>query len=696
MIGSSSGVITMRASRGLSILGVFAFGGLAAADDAANFSGLKDKELKPLTGAPPAENKDIKKVSLGDLLGSIRGGGKKDKNLKINRVTVLEDRRTSLRVRFEYETDKKPLKISLWALGDRGKAVEDIKCEPITLTESGGELEATLRLGTRNPENAKPFSTLVLQFGVGSGTTLDALVGGIANGPGFECAKNWEPVPNVIKAKLVGPAPAPTPVGGGVGVVLRPSKYVSKAPYLANPGSSGDSAPVSSASGGSSVASSVLKKPWMVDSAVKLSSLTPAPGAPAPKGPGNMTVFDLTRENGATIKAFVDDLPLVFEDAEPASGYFYYKPNRYALGWSQKSSYDFSIIYGASGGEGAAKGVTLAARLKAHIASSDLAMIKKILQDGGRKVVAIKPFPIGTAPAYTLAEGLKSLGIKPESIQVTGASETGDELEIRVTTDVLTKETIQAQLTSNLGLAGDIVFESSKSGSGAEPVRVAIGAPIRLGDTLSFGSRSFNRQSTRAPFKNDTPYPVLLECLNLLKVSGSEMSIYQYSLGSVELQPGEQVEVDLWDVPAWIDTDPAIRRRWFQYSVQHDSLAAQSVIGGSTTGADSTTQSNVSVTFLEWKEKVPAVALRIEFRSKFFDPERKATLTKDFTAKGDGEAAQIGPFYLPPKHTGNFYEYRLTVIDAEGNEKTAKKWTSSDKSSMFIGVKQIRDVLDEK
>ncbi|MEA2554391.1 MAG: hypothetical protein QOJ65_2567, partial [Fimbriimonadaceae bacterium] len=540
---------------------VFAVPVVALGEDASNFSGLKDQELKPLTGAVPSEAKDIKSINLADILAGLRSNQKKDKNLKINKVTVLEDRRTMMRVRIEYETAKTPLKLSAWTIGKNGHADEDIVSPPISLTEPSGEMEITLVHKAVAPERALPYETTALQFGVGSGSTLDTLVGGVGNGPAFLCAKKWQPNPNLVILKPFGLAATspPSPAGGAYTAkpILTPYILESVTKTSASFTSvqsviAADARPFQAHRIFKSRA--VLDQPWVSGLTVGGGSAAPA-GPAAPKGPGTMLVFS-PKDFQSSAEPMTDDLPIVFQDAEPASGYYYYKPNRFALSWDN-GGYSFKMIYGASGTEGAAKGVTLAARLKAPLSGNDLALIKKLIEESGNKVVALRPFPIGTPPTYNIVGALKSYGITPENVFITGASEQGDEMEVRIVTDALTKETLQTLMSEGLGLAGDVIFDSSKTGGGVDPVKVSIPAPMRFADVLSFGGHPVTRGADNAaPFTNDTPYPVMLEYVNVLKISGTDRIVYNYSAGPIELMPGEKVNVDPSALPAWMDTDP--------------------------------------------------------------------------------------------------------------------------------------------
>lgn len=670
---------------GLSLIAV-SLACLSFSFDAANVSNLRGKALEPIkSNQLKASPKELKNLNLNDLIGAFAASPEKNPTVQIKAVEVLEDRHTVLKVRLTYEVKHFPTVVTVAAITGQG-AHAGVNSAKVTLNDAQGEVEILLK--STQPwttKEATPFETEALSFLSGKTNQAAQLVGSAAlSGQLYGCAKKWTPVPQHIIAEAVGLAiKAPNDPGQpAVPVLIRKRidamvKFQQASNMLALQAAQGRTDPA------------FIK--MQQEAAAELSKAT-ATGAP-PKGPSPTQIFSLA-DFATSVPIAEGAVPAVFQDLEPASGIFYYKPSRYALAWKTSGQYALKVIYGAAKSDGNAP-VTLAATLTSNIEPSDLEAIESVIKQTGVPFVALRPFPLATIPAYTLAASLASYGIKPENITIIGANEKGSEMEVRIVTDAVTQETLETILTDGLGLGGELIFEAAAA-EGQERAKVAIPAMLRLADTQSFGTIRWVRgPDGKMPVTNTTPYPMKLETLNVMWFNGAEKVIYNYNLSDVVLAPGDTTNIIMGGIPGWMDSHASVRRRWIQYSILPDSMTDQTILMAGTEGVAQVKQSKITVNLLAWKEKAPgAVAVLVELKGKGFDSRQQSSATKQLTFQSDGEKQDSEPFFLPRTGTVKF-DYRVGVVMDDGSQKWMKTWLSGTSTNIFIGLKQIQQALAE-
>jgi hypothetical protein len=659
---------------------------IAAAFDAASVSNLRGKTLEPIkSNQLKAPARELKDLNLNDLIGAFAATPEKNPTVEIKQIEVLEDRHTQLKFRLQYACKFFPTVVTIAAITGQG-AHPGIAAAKITLAEAEGETEVVLKANQPwSTKEALPFETEALSFLSGKTNQAAQLVGSAAlSGQLYGCPKKWVPVPQHIIATPVGLALKAPANPGQPAVPVLVKKYIDAMVKFQQATSI---LQLQAAQG--RVNPEIIR--MQQEAAAALSQAT-ATGA-APKGPSPTQVFGIS-DFSSSLPIAEGTMPAIFQDLEPASGIFYYKPTRFALAWKPAGQYALKVIYGAAKSDGNAP-VTLAATLVSNIDSADLAAIESLIRQSGMPFVALRPFPLATAPAYTLAASLASYGIKPENISIIGANEKGTEMEVRIVTDAVTQETLETILTDGLGLGGELIFEAAAA-AGQERAKVAIPAMLRLADTQSFGTMKWTRgPDGKMPVKNTTPYPMKLEALNVMWFNGAEKVVYSYGLGDVVLAPGDTTNLVLGDVPGWMDSHASVRRRWIQYSILPDSITDQTILMAGTEGASQVKQSKITVNLLAWKEKAPgAVAVLVELRGKGFDSRQQTSSTKQMTFQSDGEKQESEPFYLPRSGSIKF-DYRVGVVMDDGSQKWMKGWLAGTATNIFIGLKQIQQALTD-
>lgn len=660
--------------------------GMSLAFDAASISGLRGKSLEPIKSSQlSTPTRDIKDLNLNDLIGSLAATKEKNPSLEVKRIEVLEDRHTSLKLRLEYTTRNFPTVVTVAAITGQG-AHPGVEATKLTLNDAQGEVEFVLRSTQPwSTKEATPFETEALSFLSGKTNQMAQLVGSAAlSGQLFGCKKKWVPVPQNIIATAMGIAlGAPANPGAPAVPVIDRRRIEALAKFQA-----------ATQVINLQAAQGRVDNRWLQMQAESAALLNQGTGdKPAPKGPSTVEVFGIG-SFATSIQLGEATIPSIFQDLEPNSGVYYYKPSRFALRWKPSSSYSLKIVYGAAKPDGVAP-VTLAATLSSNVEREDLDAVEGLIKQAGMPFVALRPFPLATVPAYTLASSLASYGIKPESVTIIGANERGDEMEVRIVTDAVTQQTLETILTDGLGLGGEVIFESVAA-SEQDRAKVAIPAMLRLGDAQSFGTIRWTRgPDGKMPLKNTTPYPMKLESLNVLWFNGDERKVYSYTLGDVVLAPGDETSIVMGNVPGWMDTHASVRRRWISYSIIPDAITDQSVLLAGTEGVAQVTLSKITVNMLAWKEKTPSVvAVLVELKGRGFDSRQQTATSKVLTFQGENEKQDAEPYFLPRSGEVKF-EYRVGVVTDDGTQKWTKNWIAGGSQNLFIGLKQIQQALTD-
>lgn len=454
--------------------------------------------------------------------------------------------------------------------------------------------------------------------------------------------------------------------------------------------------------------------PSMLATAIKL---RPAgeftPGVPAEvtdrngKGPGLNALSWLVGVNS--------DLPLtpdritsigseIYQDQNPESGLFYFAPRAFGLDWTPDEGHALRMLYGATTGLGQAGEVNMWARLTARIDTAAMAVAEDLLKAycSGASIpfTALRPLPLSALPAVSLSDALASqYNIPANRIHIEAVSDILAQIEVRWTTDTVTKENLQLALTQDVGIGGT----STLSPAGGVLGNVAIQVRIDLARPDTFGKFLWQRGT---PWRNDTPYPVRLKHICALLLTdvpgaGRRPVVYAWSLGDTTVPPQAQVEIDASRIPSWIDTDA--QQVWLDYAIPAGEDRApydDAVIREITAGVTSLSTYNITVKTLTPVADTGAAEITLYLRSRYFEAGSNTLQQKPATPlTEDSKEYSLGPIYLGDRQPGEavpgdpLFEYRLDVIMPDGQTHQGAKWVPSDNLRVVIGSYQIREAL---
>lgn len=441
--------------------------------------------------------------------------------------------------------------------------------------------------------------------------------------------------------------------------------------------------------------------------------LTPVPGQGPKVRPGLIVALpeDVTKYAGkgpSTTALSLSDIAsdvnvgpeeifpfLIYQDANPQSGLYYYLPRGYHLAWDEGTGYAFRVLYGAQAGEANPNTVYVSARLTAGISSADLALAEKLVERAWRKEYpqgkfgGLKGFPISGMKPELNGE---AYNIPKDKLVVNGSMDLTGTIDLSFTTDPVTKENIQAVLTQGLGLTGSVLMLSA-SAADAPRLEARVPLSIRLADRSSFGTRAFTRS---APFRNTSPYPMRLKYLHAL-MEESPGRVYSYALGDRLVPAAATGQIDASQVREWLDG--AALKMWIEYAPAGDETAHKRVMDQVTGGVSNVAQTEIAFRTLAPLADTGAALIVVTLTSRYLDPKAQVEKTVTLELNKDNETFRVKPVFLVNRQLDEdkpgdpLFKYRLTVVKPDGSSKDGQEWIPSSKKTIFIGAAQIKPLL---
>ena len=382
----------------------------------------------------------------------------------------------------------------------------------------------------------------------------------------------------------------------------------------------------------------------------------------------------------------------LFRDQDPATGYFYFVPEAYHLGWlKDQGRYDMAMLYLAATTPGSAGEVSMAAGLTSGIDSDEIQMVRRLLKayctTHACVATELRPFPIDPARvAVSLSGSLRLFNIPAEKVAPVGMSDALGSFKLAWVTDPVTKENVQLVLEES-GIDGSVTFAAA----GAEQSSSLVNVRIKLGDPGSFG-RSYWRRG--APWRNPTPYPVRVKYLHALMANpGATPTVYSWNLGGAVVAPGGSVDCDASAVPQWVDGKAL--RMWVDYGVAGGcESCTRQVVKDITGGVTSVNASQITFRTFKPLAELGAHEVAVKVRSKHFDPDGRQMRLRSVVLSADDHDFTLGPIYADEADGHDpLFEYFLTVAMADGTEYEAREWIASSDLRVVIGRSQIEKAL---
>lgn len=415
-------------------------------------------------------------------------------------------------------------------------------------------------------------------------------------------------------------------------------------------------------------------------------------------GPGNIT-FNITSQIDADIEwngaGVVNVFSTIYRDANRKSGYFYYLPASYTLGWTQGTGqYEFTATYNAAGKEGRGQ-TTVTAILKPKFGSNELKIVKDLLKNNlkGKPedqygITDLLPIPMAQAPEISFSN-LSQFDVEAKNISIRAPSDLNEPIYISFTTSRI--DDLMGMFFNNIGLYGDVIVYPSGEGM---PASIRIPFNLKIDDPKTFGMFELPPSAWRSGWQNKTDYPVILNNYNvLMKEKNGEYRIYTWQMGDAEVPEKAKVRFAASLVPTWIDSSPSVVKMWMDYTVRPCNSCNSTVKDKIIKGTSSSRVNNIEVTILTPLAFTKAELIKMKIRSFQADPNGRSKVDlPTLTIAKDGSALSGGQIFIPDGATPEF-EYLIQVFMPDGTQYEADQWKKSNDLDVVIGSNQIKELI---
>ena len=385
----------------------------------------------------------------------------------------------------------------------------------------------------------------------------------------------------------------------------------------------------------------------------------------------------------------------IYRDGNRKSGYYYYLPGSYTLGWTQGTGqYEFTATYNAAGKEGRGQ-TTVTAILKPKLGGNELKIIKDLLQknlkgkpEESYGITDLIPIPMAQAPEISFSN-LSQFDVEAKDISIRAPSDLNDPIYISFTTSRI--DDLMGMFFNNIGLYGDVIVYPAGEGM---PASIRIPFNLKIDDPKTFGAFQLPPNAWRTGWQNKTDYPVMLNNYHILrKEKNGDYRIYTWEIGDVEVPEKARVKFDASLVPAWIDTNPSIVKMWMDYTIKPCNTCNSTVKDKIIKGTTGSRVNNIEITILTPLAFTKAELIKLKIRSFQADPNGRTKVDlPTITITKDGATLPAGQLFVPDGATPDF-EYLVQVFMPDGTRYEAEHWKKSSDLDMVIGSNQIKELI---
>jgi hypothetical protein len=397
----------------------------------------------------------------------------------------------------------------------------------------------------------------------------------------------------------------------------------------------------------------------------------------------------------------------LYQDANPATGLYYYAPKRYDLQWDPQNQYAMTVIYGMAGQKEGEGEVFMATRLQAGVDLAELQLAEELLraylrrnaETSGTRFRELRPLPLAAASDVELFGGANNeFTVPPDKISVQGITGLLDSMDVSWATDVRRLLNVESLLRTDAGIHGSITMHAS----GQEKLSRAIPLEIAVASHETFGRIPFDRargwvNTSRYPIRLDTLHALLLAPESGNGLRKDQPIVLTWNLGGAVIPPGVGVSWNAGWVPAWIDSRAKVV--WIRYGVDGACDACDELVFTEKFIPPPPSTREIQFTTGDVFEVTSAYQIRIHVRSPFLDPQRNRVLEQPgVMLDKDGVEYPIARLFLTDREmTGAgtqvpFYEFQVEVVMRDGKVHQSG-WTQTRTLDYLLGSASLREVL---
>ncbi len=398
----------------------------------------------------------------------------------------------------------------------------------------------------------------------------------------------------------------------------------------------------------------------------------------------------------------------IYQDANPATGLFYYSPKRYDLQWDPQNQYAMTVIYGMAGQKDGEGEVFMATRLQAGVDLAELRLAEDLLvaylrrsaETGGiQRFRELRPLPLSASSDVELFGGASNeFSVPSDQISVQGITGLLESMDVSWATDVRRLLNVESLLRTDAGIHGTITMHAS----GQENLSRAIPLEIAVASSEAFGRIPFDRangwiNSSRYPIRLDTLHALLLTPEDGNGLRKDQPIVLTWDLRDAVIPPGMRVVWNSPGVPTWLESKA--KAIWIQYGVDGACDACDELVFNEKFIPPPPSTREIQFTTGDVFEVTGAYQIRVHVRSPFLDPQRNRVLVNPAVPLDrDGAEFAIGRLFLTDREVSGqgarepYYEFQLEVVMRDGKVHQSG-WVPSRTLDYLLGSASLRQIL---
>jgi hypothetical protein len=390
------------------------------------------------------------------------------------------------------------------------------------------------------------------------------------------------------------------------------------------------------------------------------------------------------------IASFVNKLNVfrdVYQDKNPASGFFYYLPKNYNLKFNKENgNYSFYVYYLSAGDDARGK-VIITAELTPNISRDDITLAEALLTTQMKQVIKLRPLPLRDTPKVSFGNSLTNFDVANESVTTNVPTDFLEPIIVSWRMDKRVDDLTGAMM-NNIGITGNIEFLPH----GEEEKAIAVPVKLKVNDLQTFGSMEYTQAGALFNgLSNSLDYPILLKQLIVMREkAANEISIETFPLSDYKVEPKTVFSSFSQNEKTSVLNGDVIKKIWVDYVIQAcdacDDIVQSKIMGGT---SDSRVK-NIEVTTLTPLAYGGASSIKLLIKSKQGDPKGKSeVLLPIVNIARDNQTLSGGELFVAEGSLAD-YQYQLVMIKPDG-ETLMSDWIPSHELFIIIGEKTIRD-----
>jgi len=390
------------------------------------------------------------------------------------------------------------------------------------------------------------------------------------------------------------------------------------------------------------------------------------------------------------IASFVNKLNVfrdVYEDKNPASGFFYYLPKNYNLKFNKdNSSYSFYVYYLSAGDDARGK-VIITAELTPNISRDDITLAEALLTKQMKKEIKLRPLPLRDTPKVSFGNSLTNFDVANESVATNVPTDFLEPIIVSWRMDKRVDDLIGAMM-NNIGITGNIGFLPH----GEEEKVISVPVKLKVNDLQTFGNMEYTHAGALLNgLSNSLDYPILLKQLIVMREKAAdEISIETLPLGDHKVEPKAIFSSFSQNEKTSVLNGDVIKKIWVDYVIQACDACDDTVQSKIMGGTSNSRVKNIEVTTLTPLAYGGASSLKLLIKSKQGDPKGKSeVLLPIVNIARDNQTLSGGELFVADGGVAD-YHYQLVMIKPDG-ETLMSDWIPSHELFIVIGENTIRD-----